>query len=327
MSDTKKTITIFSTKSIDEEERLFNNKMVTEHKEQEKFLREYFCRKADIKKSVESMLESEDGRGWLKELLKGRIARQKGDNKPLVGLKTKHDKGFNVSDEKLEAFLEKMIANEIDGSQKDDKKKDAVERLVERVNLWGVKLDVMEKANVENEWESVLKKSTMYQIGKSDVYALHCLEGADRDGDKDAWLPCLLNCAFALVGHPADGVRIQLVMHDAEFGRRTEYARHDVMLLEDKKSVVMEENFPNVKEMLGENDECSILFFQHTDNAVTRILETPETDGNSVHTKVKEVMDMYGKLKEIKDNSKNAKSLAECKKANEELYKKQDELK
>ncbi len=335
MSDEKKTITIFSTKSIDEKERLFNKKMVTKHTEQEKYLREYFCRKADITKSVESMLESEDGRNGLKELLKGRVVQQKEDGKPLVDLKTEHDKGLNVSDEVLEGFLDYIIGKEIEQSQQDETKKDAVGQLVERVNQWGLKSVVMEKAHVGEEWEAVKEKSTMYQIDESDVYALHCLDNKDMDVDKNAWLPCLLNCAFALVGHPAYGVRIQLVMHDAEFGRDTEYAKHDVMVkkvelennAENNAEVKKNEEFPGVGRLLGKNDECSILFFQHTVNVVTRILDTPEKNGDCVHMKVKEAMDMYGELKKIKEKSKNAKSLEECRAANEELYKIQDKLK
>ena len=325
-----KTITIFSTKSVQVDGGLFDkDAKIIDCEECIEILETYFSRTINVAKMLGDMVKNDEKKKALLSLFLDKIKREKEGKskdeaiKSLVKMKTQNDMKYceshpSAKDEnKVETLFKVTINNELSNPSDMD--------LCRRVEQWGLKDDVVKLNKDSEEWKKVEKKSTMYQIGDSDVYALHCLDEEDMDVNKNVWLPCLLNCAFALVGHPADGVRIQLVMHDAEFGRKTEYAKHNVMLIKDKAEV--EREFGVVNGMLGDNDECSILFFQHTVNPVTRILNTPETDGEKVHESVKNVITSYGNLKVYKDESKNAETIEVCKKADDKLMKMIDQLK
>lgn len=331
MNEKKKTITIFSTKMVQVEEGLFdkNAKEVDRAKTGE-FLEPYFSRTINVTRMLESMVQTEAGKTRLLGLFQNKINQVKGGKdkadaaaiKTLVGMRTMNDMEFIKkypvvgADEKVEMLFGVNIKDELNNPSDMN--------LSRRVERWGLRDEVIKLNKDSEEWKKVQRKSTVYQIGESNVYALHCLDEEDMDREKKAWLPCLLNCAFALAGRPAGGLKIQLVMHDAEFGRDTEYAKHDVMLLEDKAAV--ESEFEVVNGMLGENDDCCILFFQHTVNAVTRILNTPVSGeaGDSVHEKVGAVVESYGKLKEIKKDAREAldaeDGIAKCKDADKRLW-------
>lgn len=333
----KRIITIFSTKSVQVEKGLFDkNAKVVDRAKMGGILESYFSRTINVNNMLKSMVESDEGKKVLRTMFQNKIDQVKGgEGKPdadaikrLVGMKTPNDieYGKKVANAAVDEKVEKLFSLNIEKELENPSDMD----LLRRVEKWDLRDEVIKLNEDSEEWKKVLRKSTMYQIGESDVYALHCLEEEDMDREKERWLPCLLKCAKALMGDcPETGVRIQLVMHDAEFGRGTEYAKHDMMLLETKADVERDENFPVVKGMLGENDECGILFFQHTVNSVTRILNTPVAakEGDSVHKKVKEVMDMYGELGRIKKNSKEAQSLEACIEADEQLRLIQDKLK
>lgn len=323
MADKKK-ITIFSTKAVGgkEGEKLFDEKTPkVDNPVVQDLLRGYFSSKVEnvkVKEPLKQLLNKDGGSELLKFFFDEKL-KEIGAN--MKSLKTKHDIKFMEDnglsdDDDLDSIIGDVVRNEFD--QKD------ADALVERVKLWGLTQKVLENSK---EWEKIVKKSTMYRIGESDVYALHCLEPEDMDINKYSWLPCLLKCAFVLTDHPAEGLKIQLVMHDAEFGRETEYAKHDTMVLETRNEVEREFRVVMDEELLKENDECSILFFQHTSNPVTRILNTPETDGEKVHESVKNVITSLGQLKVYKEESKEAKTIKECKAADDKLMKMIDQLK
>lgn len=215
MADKKK-ITIFSTKAVrgKKGKMLFDKETPkVEDPEVQNLLCGYFMSKVEEERPLEQLLDKGGGsellQSFFDEKLK-EVVDTSGDNKTtaLDGLKTDNDK-------KIFAKIAKKVdpIYLINECYKEEIKGKKVVLLVERVKLWGLTQKVLEESE---EWGKIVEKSTMYRIGKSDVYALHCLEPEDMDINKDSWLPCLLKCAFALAGHPADGLKIQLVMHDAE---------------------------------------------------------------------------------------------------------------
>lgn len=302
----KTIITIFSTKTIGEEECLFGkDAKTTTHNEQEIFLHNYFSRNIKVTKQLEHILKSEDGQVHLRILFQEKLKKQKEEFgiSAIEDLMTEGDKSlkseFSLDDN--EVAINERISDEI--------KKQMIIDLYNRVEKWNLRTEVIGLCEGSEEWNKVLKKSNMYQIGSNHVYALHCLEEEDMDIERNQWIPCLVQCARALTGQPANGVVIQLVLHDAEFGKNTQYTKHDVMVLEKKEDVVRD--FPSVNNYLEDNDECSILFFQHTTNPVTKILRTPVDDNNGdcVHENVRTVILSYGEFgKLIKDSNETLDS-------------------
>lgn len=285
----KTMITIFSTKTIGEEGCLFGKTAkLTAHSEQSPFLYDYFSRNMELTKQLDYLTGYEEGRRELYDIFQKKLETV--NENEIVDLMTPEDlriKNDYSLDDNIIAINER-INEEINNRM--------IIELYNRVEKWNLRTEVIGLCEGSEEWNKVLKKSNMYQIGSNHVYALHCLEEEDMDIERNQWIPCLVQCARALTGQPANGVVIQLVLHDAEFGRNTPYTKHDVMVLEKKEDVVRD--FPSVNNYLEENDECSILFFQHTTNPVTRILRTPidENDGDKIHESVRSVILSYGEF-------------------------------
>ena len=302
----KTRITIFSTKTIGEEGCLFGKSAKeTAHDEQKIFLQNYFSRSFKIINQLEHLLKMENGNESLKNIFLKRINEIKeisGADSAENIAKLMTDGDNRIKEEYTLDDNEIAIKECLD----DEIKTQNTIALCNRVNKWELRKELIDLCRDSKEWEKINKKSTMYQIYTSHVYALHCLEPEDMDKEMDQWLPCLIQCAHALTGRPSNGIDLQLVLHDAEFGRNTPFTKFDVMALDKNEDVT--KAFPATQKFLDKNDECKILFFQHTTNPVTRILRTPIDDNNGdvIHEKVSDIILSYGRLGILKESSKKA---------------------
>lgn len=309
----KRQVTLFSTRLIREEKCLFGPDAKEAEKEKyQKTLLDYFVR---LDALVIELLENDTSKEALRFMLQKHIeVNIKNPTEYDVAAAKRLNKTISTQ------FFNNRINAEVNNSN--------LEALCARIMCWNLETEFYELcAKSENMKKIIDNFAIMYQLGNSDVYAVRCLDEGYLDLKQERWVPCLVCCLKQLIT-PVDNkdeeLDICLVLHDAEFGRDTEYAKHDVMRATDEDVVKLTASALN-------GDHCRILFFQHTTNPVTNILHAVEEKPDEIHREVRHLMDLYGELgKHIKNSREalnDAQGIEKCKQVNKDLIETVKELK
>ncbi len=284
-------ITIFSTKTLKEDNCLFDNsvKQISNSTAQE-IVYDYFLRIRELIYS--DIINDKNKTDLFKKLFTDKLnSIESGfDEYATENDKTEAKRAKqNITKE----FLKRRIDRDFLPGHYD------IDNIMERINKWGLEGQVLDMCTDGESIKKVEEKSRIYQIAGTNVYALHCLENDDKDTSGKRWIPCLIKCAKALaVG--ASSIDINLVLHDKDLGNNSTYAAQDVTILDNDE---VRDIFDKTQTLLQKNDHCRIIFFQHTSNAITQILREPFSKSRDIHYEVKKAFTNYQELNEIKEKS------------------------
>lgn len=274
-----KEITIFSTKTTDEDGCLFANTKQNEHN---KIFYKYF--RSSIAELMKYVLKDQTKMEEVRDMLFSVVDA----NKPLTSI----DKDIveklrkKGKSKELTRIFEDNIKAELNSAHDNDTFRDL---LCERITSW----------NLRDEYEAIVggdvaeikdakEKSTLYKIGDLDIFAIRSLKGRDRDTGKSKWISTLMEFVNSLTN--GQGLVLNLILHDKDFGENTVYTKSDVTFLakEDVDALLGSFAIPNT--------QCNIVFFQHTTNAWVKILRTPYSPKRDL---VKEINDALSSYREL----------------------------
>jgi len=158
--------------------------------------------------------------------------------------------------------------------------------LCERINTWGLRKNLEElikksSGNNTKNQESIIDQasanSALYHIVDTGVYAVHCLEGKDRN-IHNKWIPTLVSCANTLA--EGEDYVLNLILHDKDLGDNTKYTEKDVLPLMDADVKNLLNSFS--LQLPSNMKKCHIVFFKHTTNNWVKILRTPYSSSRNL---------------------------------------------
>lgn len=273
-----KTITIFSTKTLNEKNCLFECKWENQADgrhwveiiDNDSSLIDFFS--PSTHELIDLIKNHKTKLALLKDLLMSTVS----NNPPPIDRDLKgYDelKQYN-QDLTIGEAVRIFIENEIEGLVTDS---ELFSSLCERVNAWGLRknLESLVESSDNNSKSKESKivptmvKSALYHIVGTGVFAVHCLEGKDKN-NHNQWIPTLVSCATSLAG--GEDFVLNLILHDKDLGDNTKYTEEDVLPLADAdvKHLLNGFSVPLPSNMT----KCHIIFFKHTTNVWVKILRT-----------------------------------------------------
>ena len=299
-SNEKIKITIFSTKLIREKNGLFTpDTLKVENVEVKKLLRDYFIH-LDV--LLYNMMKDDTKKRKLKVLLFNCSEKNNPTNDDEIAAKYREDdlrkRGVDVSIPCNADFVKKRIDSDFNERGANNG------AILKRIIAWNLEEEMLNICIGGQEWDDLEKRTTLYHIAGSHVYALKCLDEENDELDKNQvkWIPCLIRCAQCLTNNPEKGIDLCLVLHDADLGRGTDFTKQDVVFVDKDKVIENKLDCGTLRDV----DLCRIIFFQHTVNPITNILCKRVETGKEVREYLESVMLNYGKLNMIKDKAKKA---------------------
>lgn len=274
-----KEITIFSTKTTDENGCLFAN---TKQSDYNKIFYKYF--RSSIAELMKYVLKDQAKMEEVRAMLFSVVDA----NKPLTSIDKSiveklQKKGKN---KELTRVFEDNIKAELNSAHENNTFHDS---LCERITSWNLrdKFEAIVGGGVD-EIKDAKEKSTVYKIGDLDIYAVRSLEGRDRDLSKSKWISTLME--FVKTLNDGQELVLNLILHDKDFGENTDYTKSEVTFLakEDVDALLGRFAIPNT--------QCNIVLFQHTTNAWVKILRTPYSPKREL---VKEINDAISGYRDL----------------------------
>lgn len=273
-----KEITIFSTKTTDENGCLFAN---TKQNEYNKIFYKYFRSPiAELMKYVlDDQAKMEEVRSMLFSVVDA-IKPLTSIDKDIVEKLQKKGKS-----KELTRIYKANIEAEINSAHENNIFFDS---LCERITSWNLRDKFEAIVGDVDEIKEAKEKSTVYKIEDLDIFAIRSLEGRDRDLGKSKWISTLME--FANTVTDGQGFVLNLILHDKDFGENTVYTKSEVTFLakEDVDTLLGRFAIPNT--------QCNIVFFQHTTNIWVKILRTPYSPKREL---VKEINDALSSYREL----------------------------
>lgn len=295
-----KQITLFSTKTLDEDGCLFYG---GEPIKAPSILEDYFVKIEELVNACKVCNKLD----LLKDTLIQECSKHK---KPILYkdiecLKREKEKKKNGKKGiNLETIYKSHIDFEIENFDDDNCFIDLCTRIIE----WDLK-DILKGWLVDcNAFENAANRARLLKLRNDDVYAIKDLDDDEEDKEKGRkWIPTLIQCAKELAGNVP--TEINLVLHDKDLGREeNKFAVEEYIITEYQ--VLDEFNFPEVKELLQDESICRIIFFQHGHNIYSRILKGDDCLKCNVHEKIAlassvEYLSLINKSLSKKDNNIN----------------------